>query len=295
MRLVLPICVIACQLAGCDDKRVAPAPPAPIPAPVVSSAPPPTASAAPSAALPLPDTEGDPKIGWPEGYAPSRIREQVDVTLGSRHETWLLRWKKAPSSACFTEAGRKTARCLGLPGGSESGEVELVRREGERELEAIDLTEVIGEKGVAVLPRFEGPVRFSARGLTEAKTVRLMALRDVNLDGQTAEIVVPGRWQQTGIRQSILAGVSPTTNKVFAFISESASVWDRVAALPPGGKLEVITLPCLDHASPTEYVDVFTRGEAGVSRAKKQFACTVKGDRVIRMKVESSVEDALGL
>lgn len=186
------------------------------------------------------------------------------------------------------------ARCLLFPGPGESGAIELVRTQAGKELDAVDLSDVLGEHGTAILPRYAGTVRFSARALASAAPIPLMVLRDVNLDGIAAEFLLPGKWQVTNERMSALAGFSPTDHKVFAFLAQSQKVWESVATMKT--ELEIITLPCLDHASPDEYFDLFKRGPKGVTRSSQRWACTVPGDKVIRTKMQEATPDIpLGL
>jgi hypothetical protein len=269
-----------------------------------SATPPPTPSSAPAPSVSgtsdepagrpdLSDAETPPAKGWPPGYVPSRVRESVTLDLASGRETWLLRWKADPEPACFSETAQQTARCLLLAGPGESGAIELVRVVGGQDVARMDLTEILGDPGRAVLPRFPKGVRFSARALAEAKPLRLMVLRDVNQDGLAAEMLLPGRWRW-GERASYLAGFSPTTHRGFAYYARRASDWEAVAQMKD--RLEIVTTPCLDHASPSEYFDLFEKGPKGISRTQEQWACDVVGDAVVRRKREdTSTAEPLGL
>lgn len=240
------------------------------------------------------DVVGDPMKGWPDGYAPERIRERVDLVFNGVAETWMLRWKTGPMPACFTTEAKAMARCSGVTGGGETGTIEIVRvREG-KEIFAQDVSDLLVEGWGLVLPKFEKPPRFSAKGLTDAATVPLIHLADYNQDGQAAEFVLPGPYRAWVDRPGMLIGFSPSNEKLNVFFGQSMAMWEAVRTMKDS--LEVITLHCLDHASPTEMVDLFTKGPKGVVRGRKEWACDVVGSKVLRKKLTSSEPDApLGL
>jgi hypothetical protein len=246
----------------------------------------PPASADVSSLASLPDVVGDPRKGWPQGYVPSRIRDRADVDFRGAKETWLLRWKSDPEPACFVEEARKSGKCLGIDGAAESGKLEIARIKDGIEIFSEDLTEVLSEKGPVVVARFPSDVRYSARGLARAEAKKLMVLGDYNQDGIAAEFVTQGPMRVWVARPGVLIGFSTKDGKLFAYKALDVATWEKVKTL--SGTLEVITTPCFDHASPTEYVDVFTKTAAGVTRGRKQFTCVDRGNQPPRGAVQSS-------
>lgn len=262
----------------------APMPSAALPAPSAASRDVPPAPVVDPASLP--DIVADAAKGWPPGYAPPLERERARVVVVGVAETWILRWKSPPESACFTRDGRASARCQGFPAGAEIGPLELVRTRDGVEVATFDLADVLGEKGRVVMPRYATDVRHSARALAAARPIALMSPADVNQDGNAAEIVLRGQYRPWGERAAYLIGFGPSDGKPFAFHSSKASTWEGVRTM--SDSLEIITLPCLDHASPEEQIELFVKTPGGVTRERKTFPCSVSGSKVIRGKPTAS-------
>lgn len=283
--------LVACSSPARDQADAAPSAPPPVSTAAVAasaSAAVVIPTAASSAAQPvagvtpdLPDVESDPMRGWPAGYSPSMIRDRVEVDIGQGPETWLLRWKKAPKPACFTAEARKLARCLGLAGPGESGPIEIVRVRDGAEVAASDLTPIFGQEDAPVIARFPPGVRFSAKALTEAKATKVMDLRDYNQDGRAAEFVLVGRYNPRRgpplDRIGHLTGLSPNGGGLFSYAIEGTGTWESVRTMTD--TFELVLIPCNDHASDLEYVDVFTRTPRGVTREMRKYRCLPTGAR----------------
>ena len=256
-----------------------------------------TASALPAATVDpatLPDEVGDPRQGWPRGFTPSRVRDRVDLDFAGSRETWLLRWKDAPKPACFVEEAKQTAKCLGIAGPGESGRLEIVRIKDGNEIVSEDLTELLAEKEPLVISRFSSGVRYSARGLASAPSKPLLVLGDYNQDGVAAELVMQGPMRVWVSRPGVLIGFAKSTGKLFGYKTIDTATWENVKTM--SATLEVVTTRCFDHGSPTEYVDIFKKTPAGVTRGRKEFNCIDKGSSVARGAVVSSDPDEpLGL
>jgi hypothetical protein len=268
-----------------------------VPASASASAPPSASTPAPAPTADpasLPDVVGDPRKGWPEGFTPSRVRDSVELDFAGGRETWLLRWKGEPEPACFIEEAKQSAKCLGIEGAGESGRLEIVRVKDGKEIASEDLTELLAEKGPLVLPRFADGVRYSARGLASAPSKPLMVLGDYNQDGVAAELVMKGPMRVWVPSPGVLIGFAKSSGKLFGYKTVDTQTWEKVKTMST--TLEVVTLRCFDHGSPTENVDIFSKTPAGVTRGRKEFTCIDKGSSVARGPVVSSDPDEpLGL
>lgn len=294
---VLLIWAVGCGQPGPEDvsERSAGLASTSATASVSASAPPRAVVASASAPVPtvdsatLPDVVGDPRRGWPEAFVPSRVRDRVELDFAGAKETWLLRWKEEPKPACFVEEAKQSGKCLGIDGAGESGQLEIVRIKDGKEIASEDLTELLAEKGPLVLPRYADGVRFSARGLTTAPPKPLLVLGDYNQDGVAAEFVMQGPMRVWAPRPGVLIGFGKGSGKLFGYKTIDTATWEKVKTT--SSVLEVVTTRCFDHASPTEYVDIFTKTSAGVTRGRKEFTCIDKGSSVARGAVVSSEPD----
>ena len=73
-----------------------------------------------------------------------QIREERKVLVNGVMETWQLRWKSPPKPVCESNEEAAACPCMGFAFG-ESGELDLVRRRNNVEIDRLELTPFFGE------------------------------------------------------------------------------------------------------------------------------------------------------
>jgi hypothetical protein len=211
------------------------------------------------------------------------VREEKQVTVDGRVETWRLVWQKPPKPFCNDASMARTASCDGFAYG-EAGRLDLVRIVRNREIDRLGLTPLFrhsleGAVDGPVLARlrrwpvedadadrFDNDTRKLAPVLAKRPSVKVLMFEDFDGDGRALEWVL----QTDGIDSSLspaiaigldakgkLAAIATAEHPERPLVLYRPELWREIS------KGTVVALHCGDHGGASELAVRFSRDSKG--------------------------------
>lgn len=235
---------------------------------------------------------------------PLYVREAHRVVVDGQAETWKLVWVGKPMPVCGEEDVEMaiTCPCTGFAYG-EAGRVALVRYQGTREIDRLDLGALAkdydGPPGLAdsvgALPRWPMEPKDMDRAtagdpalvadIRARRPVRLMHIADYDGDGHATEFALQVGAMPCGKRQQIIVGISASNPRLHAFTTAedpskplAAGAWVWEALLRGHGRADAVEWPCGDHGSEVES-RIEIRADHGLLHAKRSDRSCAPSDR----------------
>lgn len=212
-----------------------------------------------------------------------QIREERKVLVNGVMETWQLRWKSPPKPVCESNEEAAACPCMGFAFG-ESGELDLVRRRNNVEIDRLELTPFFGEvpsdeEHKAVVSRWDLEPESSASGasLGRRKAKRLMQFEDYDHDGAKSEFFLQTSTLPCGKSYGVVVGISKIRPKLHAFRSRNAVIvvqkqtW--LALKNSRQPVRVVEWPCDDHAAEEETEVEIGWSKTGIDGMVRQYSC----------------------
>lgn len=229
------------------------------------------------------------------------IREEQKVVVDGIAEIWRLEWKSPPVPACGTEdlLSAITCPCSGFSFG-ESGQLNLVRFVGEREIDRFELTRLFekeypSQDGAVVqrwelqeedFQQYETPEAGHTERVRARPAVKIMHFADFNHDGRATEFFLQTEVLPCGKRTGVLVGVTPRNSRLHAFGSIAhpkkplvlqKREWESLLKAP--GPTRVVDWRCGDHGSEIETDLELRATKRGIEAILWYFECNETGSR----------------
>lgn len=241
-----------------------------------------------------------PSTSTPPVPATPLIREEQKILVNGISEVWRLEWKSPPTPACGPEdiLSASTCPCSGFAYG-ESGQLNLVRSKGDREIERLELTPFFDEvlyPGHAVLRRWEPQEQDLKKAKSEPQAfltqvrsrplVMVMRFADYNHDENSTEFFLQTDVEPCGKITGIVVGVTPILPRLHAFgtalhpdkpLIMQKREWE--ALLNSSGPTDVLDWPCWDHGSEIESDLALSTANGAIRAIRREFECTETGKR----------------
>jgi hypothetical protein len=225
------------------------------------------------------------------------VREERQVTVDGRTETWRLEWQEPPKPFCVSAAEGMTAPCEGFAYGEE-GRLDLVRIVGKREVDRLALTPLFrysleGATDGPTLARlrrwpveesdrdtFDVDTKALAEALPKRTPVPVLVLEDLDGDGRAREWVLQTDALDSSMFPAIAIGLDAAGRLAPLATAEHPQrplVLYRPELWRDLGKGQVIALPCGDHGSASELSVRFSRDGKGLHAKRVIRVCDDPG------------------
>ena len=215
-----------------------------------------------------------------------QIREEQKVLVGGVMETWQLRWKSPPKPVCESHEEAATGPGMGFAFG-ESGELHMVRRRHNVEIDRLELTPFFGEvpsdeEHKAVVSRWDLEPEIAGHGASfgKRKAKRLMQFEDYDHDGAKSEFFLHTSTLPCGKSYGVVVGISRIRPKLHAFRPRNAVIviqkqtW--LALKNSRQPVRIVEWPCDDHAAEEETEVEIGWTKIGIEGMVRQYSCGLK-------------------
>lgn len=233
------------------------------------------------------------------------VREQRTVIIGMAQERWRLVWDGKPSPICGPDEVyiAITCPCSGWAYG-EYGKLSLVRSQGRREIERMDLSPLFGKFDYPVAERVEGSAYLQRwplkaddmdrehngdpnliREIKRRPLAKIIKLMDYDRDGSATEFLIQVGTLPCGKHQFATIGVTKAVPHLHALASVShpdtplimpEAAWQALLKSP--NPTAIPTWACGDHGSENRSELVVSAKNGAIRVKNREYSCPSNGE-----------------